>query len=780
MKNIKSQLFKKEQSFLPYANFADQVNRLCYQDSSDEILKKDVRALNGSSLLNESDLVTACALLKEIIYRLTGLSLFDTQLSTAYSLYNGNIAELPTGEGKTMAAVLPAILWAMCGLSVHVLVFNDYLAKRDYSLTQPIYEFCGLSVGLIQQAMMSTERKKMYASNIVYLCAKEAGFDYLKNFLVMEKDKLLCADLDCAIVDEADSILIDEAKIPLVVAGSAPEEFFTTTDVSRAVKGLPSEEVKINRSANQAYLTDAGISRMETALNIKNLYAPENLGLLSKVNASLQAQFLLIRDKDYLVKDGSIQIIDEFTGRISENRRYPDLLHSAVEAKEDLESGASSMIYNSMTMQSFLLKYRKLCGMTGTACSSANEIRNMYGLEVDVIPPHKTCIRVDHEDVLFYKNEDRNAAAVAEIKRAHEKGQPVLIGTQSVRESEKLSALLLKAGIPHSVLNAKNDESEAELVSKAGALYRVTVSTNMAGRGVDIRLGGADEAQKAEVQATGGLYVIGVGMNRSIRIDNQLRGRAGRQGDAGESRFFISLEDRLMAQFDLDRNIRHSDDCTSFITDRRLLQTVRTVQKYVQGEDAEARYMLEKYAYIQEEQRRVISELRSGILLDRKPFGVFAEREPQYCRKLMESVGEPGVKKAEKQLALYFINLHWAQYLESMEYVRDGIHLTLIGGKNPIDEYHRAAISAFEEMTQDIITDVVSSMKKYPITADGIDMKKAGLCGATTTWTYLIDESSNQFNRLPYLVKNISNQLKGTVFTVSNWMNRMKKGLRRS
>ncbi|MDF2632256.1 MAG: SecA domain protein [Caproiciproducens sp.] len=772
MKNLKKRLHVNGQSDLPYLEFVSRINNIDYQGDSLDQLRNTSRSFRGSQL-QDNDFIVAFALLKEIIFRQTGLKLFDTQLSTAISLLKGKIAELPTGEGKTLAAVLPAAFHAMRGHSVHVLIFNDYLAKRDYLFTKPLYEFCGLSVGLIQQPMLVKERKIMYGRDIVYLSAKEAGFDYLKNFLCLQEEDLLCTEFDCAIVDEADSILIDEAKIPLVIAGNAPEELCSMSDISHAVKSLLPDEVVINKAANQVYLTDAGISRIETKLNIQNLYDEANLNILSMVNASLQAQFLLVRDKNYLVKENSIQIIDEFTGRVSENRRYPDILHSAVEVKENLNGSAGSVIYNSMPLQSFLLKYKKLCGMTGTIQTSAKEIQNMYGLDVDVIPPHKPCVRIDHEDVLYYTNADKYTAVVEEVKLA--KGQPVLIGTQSVQESEKLSDLLTGEGILHYVLNAKNDEREAELIARAGEPERVTVSTNMAGRGVDIKLGGANEAKKAEVQTAGGLYVIGTGINSSIRIDNQLRGRAGRQGDAGESKFFISLEDALMVQYGIGQNISGSNRIDSVVTDRHVKKAVRRVQKYAEGSDAEARYMLEKYAYIQEEQRKVIADIRSAVLLDQKPFELLLEREPAYYKKLIDSAGKSGVEKAERQLTLYFINFHWAQYLESMEYIRDGIHFMLIAGKNPIDEYHRTAIAAFDEMMEDIKEDIVSSMKKYKITADGIDMKASGLSGATTTWTYLIDESSSQFSRIPYLAKTISNQIKGTVFTVSGLLRRLKK-----
>lgn len=760
-----------KQSGLPYADLVSQINSISYREDTIDDLKET--ALRYHRNPSNEECASVFALLKEIIFRLTGLQLFDTQLATAIALYKGNVAELPTGEGKTLSAVLVAAVQALSGRSVHVLVFNDYLAKRDYLFTQPIYEFCGLTAGFIQQSTLTQERKILYQSQILYLSAKEAGFDFLRNFLCDTKNDFLCKNFNCAIVDEADSIFIDEAKIPLVIAGNAPEECSSVTDISCAVKELSPHMVKIFKSQNQVYLTDDGISRMEAFLHVNNLYDTENINLLSMVNAALQAQFLLERNKDYLVKDNEIKIIDEFTGRISQNRRYPDILHSAVEAKENLGGRISSLIYHTITMQNFLKQYKNLCGMTGTIQTSAKEIDFMYGLAVKVIPPHRQCLRIDHEDAVYDHRSKKYEAVISEVVRVHAKGQPVLIGTQSVQESETISNSLAELKIPHAVLNAKNDEQEANLVARAGEPFRVTVSTNMAGRGVDIKLGGENEAKKEAVQAAGGLYIIGVGLNRSIRIDNQLRGRAGRQGDAGESRFFISLDESLMVQHGLNQSLAGQGN--PIVADRNLKKAVRRVQKYAEGSDAEARYMLEKYAYIQEEQRRVITDIRNGILFDTKPLHILSLKEPELYQKLIGSVGKVGVEKAEKQLALYFINLRWAQYLESMEYVRDGIHLTLIGGKNPIDEYHRVAIEAFSELIADIHQDIITSMKKYSVTSDGIDMQSAGLGGATTTWTYLIDESSSQFSRLPYLINRISDKMNGTVFTFSGLLSKIKK-----
>ncbi len=766
MKKSIFRLFQKEQPSLVYSDFITRIKQISLNELTDGQLKDRAELLKKLEPQKEEDWIPSLALVSEVIYRTLGYRLFDTQIATAVSLLSGHIAELPTGEGKTLAAVLAAAVLAISGRKVHVLVFNDYLAKRDCQLSKPIYEFLDLPADYLQQSTPIAERHIIYRCPVVYVSAKEAGFDFLRNFLCQDKADFLDFEQDCAIVDEADSILIDDAKIPLVIAGAVPEDLVSPVSVSDAVSRLKSTDVEVNAPAKQAYLTDDGIRRIEHLLQITDLFAKENINVLTLVNAALQARFLLLRDKDYLVKNNSILIIDELTGRVSENRRYPDVLHTAVEAKEKLSLSCSSMIYNSITLREFLLRYQSLCGMTGTIQSAAEEIRSAYGLCVDIIPPHKPCVRIDHNDVLFRTNEAKMKTVASEIKRAHLTGQPVLVGTQSVKESEQLSSLLTEDEIAHAVLNAKNDEKEAELIAKAGEPYRVTISTNMAGRGVDIKLGGANEQNKEKVLAAGGLYVIGTGLNRSVRIDNQLRGRAGRQGDSGESRLFLSLDDPLLKQYSIMEDPRVKNSSEQVITNQGVLKLVRKYQKYTEGEDAEARYMLGRYSYIQEQQRKVITSVRNSILLEEKQPELMESRDPGYYQTLVATAGTGGVRKAERQLALYFINLRWAQYLESMEHVRDGIHLTLIGGKNPIDEYHRIAITAFEEMLQDIRNDVLSAMKRYRITAEGIDMEANGLSGATTTWTYMIDDSNTQFSRIPYLMKSASNKIKGTVFTI--------------
>lgn len=761
----------------PYGKLVEQINACPVKDLSDQEIREE---LHTSLVQDDNRMVKVFSLVQEIIFRLAGISLFDTQLSTAISLYRGRIAELPTGEGKTLAAVLPAVLYALDNYKVHIFTFNDYLAKRDYLLNRQFFEFCGLKASYIDQEMNTDERRIAYESDILYLTVKEAGFDYLRDFLCQNSKDLLSPSKDIAIIDEADSILIDEARIPLIVAGISDCEDIPWPEVSSCVQNLtPGRDFQADEMLNQIWLTDQGIGKAETMLQAENLYSPENAGLLAAVNTSLQAHFLLIRDRDYVVKSG-IQIIDEYTGRVAEGRKYPDQLQRAVEAKEDLAITSSSKIYNSIAIQHYLSLYKKICGMTGTAATSAGELREIYGLEIDVIPPHCPSIRIDHPDRLFSSQAEKHNAVVQEVINANGKGQPVLIGTASVYESQVLAQLLEQTGISPRVLNAKNDEHEAELIAQAGEPFRVTVSTNMAGRGVDIKLGGPGEAEKAAVERVGGLYVIGTNRHDSVRIDNQLRGRAGRQGDPGQTRFFVSLEDDLLAMNKFQewipaKKLRLILQNSSL--DPHVQQVLDTIQRLSEGACAEARHMLSQYSHIIEEQRRIITELHRGILVNSESPGFLAALDPDWYEKLKSNAGATGVSRAERQLALFFINQHWADYLEYMGTVRESIHLMTVGRRNPLDEYHRIAITAFTELQESIAADVVERIKTVRINPDGIDLDAEGLGRSSLTWTYMINDSADQFSRLPQLLHGVSRYMKGSLFTVSGLIHWLKTRL---
>lgn len=714
--------------------------------------------------------VEIAAIVTEVILRKTGLMLFSCQLETAYALYRGHIAELPTGEGKTLAAVVAAILYVKAGRKVQVLVFNDYLAKRDALEQQLIYDFCGVTTAYITESTEPAARRTAYTADVLYIPAREAGYDTIRNFVAFSKEELTGGVYDVAIVDEADSILIDEAAIPLVLAGKAEDRAADEQKIIEAVRTLTADDYELDEQNNQIWLNDQGIAMIESDFMIDNLYDDENVGLLSGVNTALQAVHTLHRDKDYIVRDGKIAVIDESTGRIAANRKFPNTLHRFIEAKEGITDNINTKIYCSMTIGAFMEQYQTVCGMTGTAATSANELETTYQLRTIVMQPHTPCIRIDHPDEIFATNAERDAAALDSILAAHEKGQPVLIGTASVKESEALSKRLQEHGVTHQVLNARNDEREAAIIAEAGAPYAVTVSTNMAGRGVDIKLGGANEEKKEFVASCGGLYVVSTSINRSRRIDNQLRGRAGRQGDPGESRFFISLEDETIAPFFEQEEADPNSEKGRFAM-------VRTAQRTLEGNEAEARYTLKKYSYIIEYQRRLISKYRLQLLLGEKTVDVTKEQDLDLYLELERTATKVGIERAERQLALYYINHHFSNYLEAMEEVKSGIHLTMVGGKNPFDEFNRTAIEAFEEMNADIRFDILAKMRECEITEEGIDLAEFGMTPATGTWTYMVDDSTGQFNHLPALMNMVSKKIKKSVSIgdkLDRFLNRFK------
>lgn len=732
-----------------FAPIVAKINSIDYSGKSDaELMEaalqfKEMKPVQKTLHDLDNLLPEYFALIKEVAFRTIGLKAFDTQLMAGIALHRCKLAEMQTGEGKTLAAVFPVSLNALTGTSVHVLTFNDYLAKRDFNWMGPIYNYLGLTVGYISEKMSLDERLEMYKKDVVYLTAKEAGFDYLKNFLCYEKEKFFNLNFDFAIVDEADSILIDEARIPLVIAGDQPIETFSEELIAKNVKTLQlQKDVEIDEVSNTVNLTDEGTAKIEEALKIDNIYDDANFHMLAMVNCALQARHLLILDKDYVVKNEDIKIIDQYTGRISDNRHYPDNLHNAVRVKEGLPAKSNGTIMGSITLQHFISKYKRLSGMTGTALSSENELFEMYNIEVVSIPSHKICIRKDFDTQVYTHKTAKDLAILNEIKAAHLTGQPILIGTSSVSDSEDISETLTIHNIKHVVLNAKNDQTEAEIIAKAGAPYAVTVSANMAGRGVDIKLGGSDEKDRAQVVASGGLYVIGTDLHESVRIDNQLRGRAGRQGDVGKSRFFACLQDELMVKYQFAQLLpKYPVPQSEPITSKYVLREVARLQRISQGANQDTRLQLYKYSTIIDQQREIITTERNKILFD--------EDMPD----------------AKRQLYLYFINKHWIDYLDYMSYLREGIHLSLIGGRNPLDIFHMAAIDSFDEMKEKINADVESNS----------DLQQSGLSRPVYTMTYLVNDNMDQFIRNPFAMKSFSTSITGMVFSFTNLFKKKPK-----
>jgi len=749
-----------EYNFIAYKNILGKINSVNLEPLSNfelQILSAKLKNLAQAGTPLDELLVQSFALVRESSWRILGIHPFDVQVIAGIALHKGKIVEMQTGEGKTLAAVMPAYLNALLGKGVHVLTFNDYLAGRDAEWMRPVYEFLGLSVGYVFEEMSSTARQKAYAADITYVTAKEAGFDYLRDFLCREKEKVVHRPFHYAIVDEADSILIDEARVPLVIAGNVAESEEHLFHLSSIVRNLKQGiDYEVDHYGSNAYFTDSGLAHVEKVLCCDNLYAAHNLKLLTKLNSALFAESLIEKDKDYIVKNGKIELVDEFTGRVAAKRRWPENLQSAVEAKEGLLSGPKGTIMGSIALQYYLGLYPKISGMTGTASTAVSEFGDFYHLDVVVIPTNKPCIRKDHPDIVFTHKKAKNKAIISEVARVHATGQPILIGTGSVEQSEQLADDLKNAGMLCQVLNAKNDALEANIIARAGQLGAVTVSTNMAGRGIDIKLGGENQQERDRVVALGGLYVLGTTWHESFRIDNQLRGRAGRQGEPGESRFFISVEDDLVKRYDIANMIpkrKISQMQEGAITDPVVLNALLKGRRIVEGYNSDIRRQLWKYSFIIEQQRRIIHKKQQEVLMDTVPLTLLSAQDAEHYSVLKAQVGETVLRKVEKQLTLYYINLCWAEYLDYITCERESIHLMVIGKKDPLTEFHRIAIGAFAEMMGKIDAEIIRTFNTAVISKDGIDMAESGLGSPSATWTYLINDSPNQFSRLPGLVK---------------------------
>lgn len=729
--------------------------------------------------------VEAFALVYEAARRATGLAAHDVQMVAGLAMADGKIAELPTGEGKTLAAVFPASLFALSGRAVHVLTFNDYLARRDAAWMGPVYRMLGLSVGAVQESMDQPAKKSAYACDVVYATAKEAGFDYLRDRLAYELPDLAHRPFDVALVDEADSILIDEARIPLVISGAVGETGPDAGRLAAVVRGLERGKDYATDAENaNVFPTDAGILKLESALACGNLFAPENETLLAAVHCALHAETLLERDVDYIVRDGRIEIVDEFTGRVMDKRHWPDGLQAAVEAKENVRRGSEGRILGSLTLQHFFGLYPALCGMTATARTSSLELKEFYGLGVVVVPPHKPCVRRDLPDVVFTHKEAKLAALVREIAGVGATERPVLVGTASVRESEELAVALEDAGVVCDVLNAKNDELEAAVIARAGAPGAVTISTNMAGRGTDIKLGRPGEEERDRVAALGGLYVIGTNRHESRRIDDQLRGRAGRQGDPGSSRFFISLEDDIFERYGISRRLftRYRLDRQADAVDDGLLhKEILHGQRVIEGRNLDIRRALWDYSTLVETQRRVVAEWRDGVFdspgREDTPF----RPSPRLLKAGASRFGLKEFDRMARRVILFHIDRLWADHLAWLADLRESIHLVSLGRKEPLHEFQKAATDTFLGLEKRIEREVRRRLKSFVDREGPVDLDAEGLRGPSSTWTYLVNE--DQFGWGVELLKGTNvgfaagaAAFHGPLFVFALLVNRMRRG----
>lgn len=705
----------------------------------------------------------AFAVVREASKRKIGQRHFDVQLIGGIVLHQGRIAEMKTGEGKTLTATLPLYLNALSGKSAILVTVNDYLARRDSAWMAPIFTSLGMTIGCLQNSMDDQERKKQYACDILYATNNELGFDYLRDNMKFRLEDYVQRELMYAIVDEVDSILIDEARTPLIISGSSGEssQMYTIADkvVRRLEKGV---DYEVDEKQRSAQLTESGNDKVEKALNVPNLYAVESLTMLHHMNQALRAHALFKRDVDYVVKDGEVLIVDEFTGRILAGRRYSDGLHQALEAKEGVEIEKETQTLASITLQNYFRLYKKLAGMTGTAVTESEEFYRTYNLDVVTIPTNKTMIRQDKPDLIFLTKAAKYRSIAQDVKDRHKKGQPVLIGTIAIETSELISDVLTANGVPHAVLNAKHHQREAEIVEHAGEQGNVTIATNMAGRGTDIKL------TPESVQA-GGLYILGTERHESRRIDNQLRGRSGRQGDPGESRFYISLEDeliRIYAGDNLKKNMERFGMKEDEILEASMVtKTIERVQERVEKQNFDVRKHLLEYDDVLNQQRIVVYRIRRDVLegeehisdlvrdmilktiedvvaqhapgrsisdeqmkaitselagltglkpaeLQNTSFAKIANRD-MFEKELSDFLlakyaayrsgqNQDIIKNAEKWLLLETIDQAWKQHMLNLDHLKEGINLRSYSQKNPLIEYKREAFAMFQEVMQDI------------------------------------------------------------------------------
>lgn len=744
-------------------------------------LEDGLKKLSDSSLANKTNefkarlakgetlddiLPEAFAVIREASRRVLGMRHFDTQLIGGIILHRGNIAEMCTGEGKTLVATAPVYLNALEGKGVHVITVNDYLAKRDSEWMGQVYKFLGLSVGLIIHDLDFNQRKIAYNSDITYGTNNEFGFDYLRDNMVTSLNQMVQRPLHYCLIDEVDSILIDEARTPLIISGPGQKSTDAYYTVAKLVPQLKKEEdYTIDEKQKTVAPTEAGVAKMEKLLHVENLYDAANLELNHLFTQALRAQTMMTRDKDYVVKDGEVVIVDEFTGRLMYGRRYSDGLHQAIEAKEGLEVQRESQTLATITFQNYFRMYDKLAGMTGTAKTEEQEFIKIYGLPVLQVPTNKPIQRKDLPDVIFKNKRGKYKAVVREVERRHATGQPMLIGTTSIEQSEELSHMLDQANIPHSVLNAKYHEREAAIVALAGQKGAVTIATNMAGRGTDISLGEG-------VAELGGLAIIGTERHESRRIDNQLRGRAGRQGDPGSSQFFLSLEDDLLRIFG-------GDSIKSFmekmgleedepINSRMVSNAIQKAQKRVEARNFDIRKYVLEYDDVMNQQRKVVYDQRRKILegedmkdqilsmvdhIIEKGMETYADPKlyPEewdfagllkYAEKYFlapgdlkleeiedmsreevedklktiahetynareESIGSPMMRELEKAVMLKVVDSKWMEHLDDMDMLKEGISLRSYGQRNPIVEYKVEAFDIFEEMQQAMMETII-------------------------------------------------------------------------
>ena len=648
---------------------------------------------------------------------------------------------MATGEGKTLVGAMANTGFGLMGKRVHSVTVNDYLAARDAEWMGPLVKFFGLTVAAVTESMTTDERRKAYKANIVYAPVNEIGFDVLRDQLITDRADAVQHGADVALIDEADSVLVDEALVPLVLAGNEPGTApgGRITDLVRRLK--KNQHYVVDEDGRNASLTDVGARLLERQLGITSLYDDEHVGsTLVQVNLALHAHALLTRDVHYIVRDGKVALIDASKGRVADLQRWPDGVQAAVEAKEGLAVTEGGRILDTITLQALMHRYPMVCGMTGTAVEATDQLRSFYDLRVSVIDRNEPLQRFDEADRVYATIRDKNRAIIDEIKAIHDTGQPVLVGTQDVAESEALAEALREYDIDVNVLNAKNDAEEARIIAEAGDIGRVTVSTQMAGRGTDIKLGGADENDHDAVVKLGGLAVIGTSRHRTARLDNQLRGRAGRQGDPGLALFFVSLEDDVVVVGGAGEEVTARPAADGSIESKRIRDWIEHCQRVTEGQLLEIHSQTWKYNKLLADQRDIIDKRRAELLDTDRAWQEIFERSAR-ATLLDKELPRDTLVRAAREIMLYHLDLGWSDHLALMDDVRESIHLRAIARETPIDEFHRIAVREFKELAQRAVDNAVDTFNEVPIDADGAHLEEQGLARPSATWTYMVSDN---------------------------------------
>ena len=706
---------------------------------SDEDLVARAREITASGEV--ADAAEFLAILSIAATRTLGMTPFPVQLQAVLRLLEGDVIQMATGEGKTLVGAMANTGFGLMGKRVHSVTVNDYLAARDAEWMGPLVKFFGLTVAAVTESMTTDERRKAYKANIVYAPVNEIGFDVLRDQLITDRADAVQHGADVALIDEADSVLVDEALVPLVLAGNEPGTApgGRITDLVRRLK--KNQHYVVDEDGRNASLTDVGARLLERQLGITSLYDDEHVGsTLVQVNLALHAHALLTRDVHYIVRDGKVALIDASKGRVADLQRWPDGVQAAVEAKEGLAVTEGGRILDTITLQALMHRYPMVCGMTGTAVEATDQLRSFYDLRVSVIDRNEPLQRFDEADRVYATIRDKNRAIIDEIKAIHDTGQPVLVGTQDVAESEALAEALREYDIDVNVLNAKNDAEEARIIAEAGDIGRVTVSTQMAGRGTDIKLGGADENDHDAVVKLGGLAVIGTSRHRTARLDNQLRGRAGRQGDPGLALFFVSLEDDVVVVGGAGEEVTARPAADGSIESKRIRDWIEHCQRVTEGQLLEIHSQTWKYNKLLADQRDIIDKRRAELLDTDRAWQEIFERSAR-ATLLDKELPRDTLVRAAREIMLYHLDLGWSDHLARMDDVRESIHLRAIARETPIDEFHRIAVREFKELAQRAVDNAVDTFNEVPIDADGAHLEEQGLARPSATWTYMVSDN---------------------------------------